>query len=31
MNRETISKLRLDKRLALRRGWISAEDLEREL
>lgn len=31
MDRETISKLRLDKRLIHRRGWISSEDLEREL
>jgi hypothetical protein len=31
MNRETIAKLRIDRRLILRRGWISPEDLEREL
>jgi hypothetical protein len=31
MDRETISKLRLDRRLALRRGWISPDDLEAEL
>lgn len=31
MHRETISKLRLDKRLIRRRGWISPDDLEREL
>ena len=31
MDRETISKLRLDKRLISRRGWISPDDLEREL
>ena len=31
MDRETISKLRLDKRLIQRRGWISPDDLEREL
>ena len=31
MDRETISKLRLDRRLTLRRGWISPDDLEREL
>jgi len=31
MDRETISKLRLDKRLASRRGWISPDDLDREL
>ena len=26
-----MSKLRLDKRLSERRGWISPDDLEREL
>ncbi len=31
MDRETISKLRLDKRLISRRGWISPDDLDREL
>jgi hypothetical protein len=31
MDRETVSKLRLDKRLIRRRGWISPDDLEREL
>ncbi|MEE2674988.1 MAG: hypothetical protein VX466_14395 [Myxococcota bacterium] len=31
MDRETISKLRLDKRLSNRRGWISPDDLDREL
>jgi len=31
MDRETITKLRLDKRLIRRRGWISPEDLEREI
>jgi hypothetical protein len=31
MDRETISKLRLDRRLTGRRGWISPDDLEREL
>ena len=31
MDRETMSKLRLDKRLTSRRGWISPDDLEREL
>ncbi len=31
MDRETISKLRLDRRLIQRRDWISPDDLEREL
>jgi hypothetical protein len=31
MDRETVSKLRLDRRLSRRRGWISPDDLEREL
>lgn len=31
MDRETISKLRLDRRLIRRRGWISPDDLEREI
>jgi hypothetical protein len=31
MDREMISKLRLDRRLLRRRGWISPDDLEREL
>jgi hypothetical protein len=31
MDREMISKLRLDKRLSRRRGWISPDDLDREL
>jgi hypothetical protein len=31
MDRETISKLRLDRRLIQRRGWISPEDLDREI
>jgi len=31
MNRETIAKLRVDRRLIQRRGWISPEDLEREI
>jgi hypothetical protein len=31
MDRETISKLRLDKRLIHRRGWISPDDLDREI
>ena len=31
MDRETISKLRVDRRLIRRRGWISPEDLEQAL
>jgi hypothetical protein len=31
MDRKSIHKLKLDKRLIRRRGWISAEELEREL
>lgn len=31
MDRDAISKLRLDRRLTSRRDWISPEDLEREL
>ncbi len=31
IDRETISKLRLDRRLIQRRDWISPDDLEREL
>ena len=31
MDRQSLQKLRLDRRLAERRGWISREDLDREL
>ena len=31
MNRESIQKLRLDRRLIQRRGWIDEEELSREL
>jgi hypothetical protein len=31
MDRDTLSKLRLDRRLIQRRGWISSDDLEREI
>ena len=31
MDRESMTRLRLDRRLIRRRGWISAEELEREL
>jgi len=31
MDNESLDKLRLDKRLIGRRGWIDAEDLQREL
>lgn len=31
MDRRSMERLRLDKRLMHRRGWISPEDLEREL
>ncbi len=31
MDRRSTSKLKLDKRLIRRRGWISKEELEREL
>ena len=31
MDRESMRRLRLDRRLIRRRGWISEEDLEREL
>ncbi len=31
MDRESMARLRLDRRLIRRRRWISAEDLEREL
>ena len=31
MNREAISKLRLDRRLIKRRGWIGEGELKREL
>ena len=31
MDRETISKLRLDRRLIQRRGWVSPEELEQAL
>jgi len=31
MDRDATSKLRLDRRLTNRRGWISPEDLEHEL
>ena len=31
MDRENLERLRLDVRLIGRRGWISAEELEREI
>jgi len=31
MNRDSIQKLRLDRRLIRRAGWISEQELEREL
>jgi hypothetical protein len=31
MNRDSIQKLRLDRRLIRRSGWISQQELEREL
>jgi len=31
MNRDSIQKLRLDRRLVRRRGWISESELTREL
>ena len=31
MNRESMQRLRLDRRLARRSGWISPEELAREL
>jgi hypothetical protein len=31
MNRDSIQKLRLDRRLIRRSGWISAQELEQEL
>jgi hypothetical protein len=31
MDQESMKKLRLDRRLAHRRGWIASEQLEREL
>ena len=31
MDRESMRRLRLDRRLIRRRGWLSEEDLEREL
>ena len=31
MDRESMSRLRLDRRLIRRRRWISEEDLEKEL
>ncbi len=31
MDRETISKLRVDRRLIQRRGWIAPEELEQAL
>ena len=31
MNDESIAKLRVDRRLHRRRGWIASEDLKREL
>ena len=31
MDRESMSQLRLDRRLIRRRRWITAEELEREL
>jgi len=31
MDRKSVEKLRLDRRLASRRGWIAADELAREL
>lgn len=31
MDRETLARLRLDRRLIRRRGWIAEEDLAKEL
>ena len=31
MNRDSMRQLRLDRRLIRRRGWISPDELEREL
>jgi hypothetical protein len=31
MDRESMTRLRLDRRLIRRRSWISSEELEREL
>ena len=31
MNNESIAKLRIDRRLHSRRGWIDEQDLQREL
>ena len=31
MNNESIAKLRVDRRLHRRRGWIASEELQREL
>ncbi len=31
MDRESMKRLKLDRRLIRRRGWISQQDLEREL
>jgi hypothetical protein len=31
MDRESMKRLRLDRRLIRRRGWVSKEELEREL
>ena len=31
MDRESMAKLKLDKRLARRRGWIAQEDLQQAL
>ncbi len=31
MNRESLNKMRLDRRLIRRRGWIAAAELERAL
>ncbi len=31
MDRESMRRLRLDRRLIRRRGWVSEEELEREL
>lgn len=31
MNRDSVTRLRLDRRLLFRRGWLSPEEREREL
>ena len=31
MNRDSLARMRLDRRLLLRRGWIGAAELERAL